>query len=160
MPQGAEAEVECEVSKESSLGYTRLVSRDEERRPLHMLVHLSPHFASGAERYVQRVWLHELGHVQGLWGHSEDPTHVLYAHFIAVDEPAPQELKMARWLWSIPQASHLGWYVQSDSNQAERRIVSSRAEAVFSPLSNSTADETVECRPWPPDSPVPRSADR
>jgi hypothetical protein len=160
VPRGSPAEVECEVFEESSLGYTRLVSRDGDRRPLHMLVHLSPRFAAGAERYVQRAWLHELGHVQGLWGHSQDPSHILYARFIAVDEPAAQELKMARWLWSIPQGTHLGWYVLSDSNQAEGRVMSSNTEAFLIQRSDPRGPGTVACHPWPPSSPAPPAADR
>jgi hypothetical protein len=152
VPRGSEAEVVCEVSEESSLGYTRLVSRDSQRRPLSMLVHLSPRWTPGAERYVQRAWLHELGHVLGLWGHSQDPTHVLYAHFIAVDTPSPQEVKIARWLWSIPSATHLGWYDRPDSNQDGRRVMLVPTPRLIIRPATATAIETVECRPWPPDS--------
>ncbi len=110
VPSGSECEVVCEVSEETRLGYTQILQRDEQRNPLRMKVHLSPRWAVGAEKYVRRAWVHELGHVLGLWGHSRDPRHILHGRFIAVDLPDSEEVRVARWLWSLPAASHMGWY--------------------------------------------------
>jgi hypothetical protein len=99
---GAAAEVRCEVSEETRLAYTQLVDADDHGRPLAMRVHLSPRWAPGSEHYVRRVYLHELGHALGLWGHSVDLQHILNGRAVIVDDIHPDEALVARWFWSLP----------------------------------------------------------
>jgi len=127
VPPGSSCEIACEIFDEASLGYTQLLQRDDEHRPLKMKIHLSPRWAVGAEKYVQRAWVHELGHTLGLWGHSRDPRHVLHGLFIAVDEPDPEEVRMARWLWSIPSGTHLGWFERPALETTSRGGIRPRA---------------------------------
>lgn len=150
---GEEAEVICEVTEESRLGYARRLDQDETGHPTLMLIHLSPRWAIGAERFVQRAWLHELGHVMGLWGHSRDPRHIMHGSYLAVDAPNPEECTALAWLWELPHASHLGWYRRpnSSSSAVQDRQPHEDQNAELEPgitrPRDARAAETVACHP-------------
>lgn len=99
---GVAAEVTCEVSEEARLAYTRLTDSDGEGRPLAMRIHLSPRWTAGSERYVRRVYVHELGHALGLWGHSLERLHILNGQAVVVDTIHRDEARVARWFWRLP----------------------------------------------------------
>ncbi len=145
-----EAEVICELSEESRLGYVRRLEEDPERHPLRMLIHLSPRWGLGTERYVRRAWLHELGHVLGLWGHSRDPRHLMHGRFIAVDAPHPEELLVLDWVWQLPHGTHLGWYRRSDSVEESMDPRAPRTKNLSpTPPPGPRANGTVDCHPTP-----------
>jgi hypothetical protein len=150
VPPGEPAEVRCEVSEDGRLGYTHLLERDRERRNVAMRIHLSPRWLDGAERYVRRVWYHELAHVLGLWGHSLDPAHILYHQAVFADAPHPHEVELVRWLWSMPHGTHLGWYrvpTREFPPAQPARPAVPRGSSLLTGCAGAMADGTGESRP-------------
>ncbi len=102
-----EWDVVCEVSNEPRLAYTELLERDENDLPLTMRVHVSPLYAPGSEAYVRRVYLHEFGHVLGLWNHSRERAHIMNGVAVTADSLHTDEVRAARWFWSLPNGIDL-----------------------------------------------------
>lgn len=99
---GASADVQCVVLEFDHLANTQLVAADEHGHPVAMRVQLSPRWSAGSERYVRRTYLHELGHVLGLWGHSRDLEHVVNGRAVIRDGLHRDEIRAVRWLWNLP----------------------------------------------------------
>jgi predicted Zn-dependent protease len=61
-------------------------------------------------KYIQAAVLHEFGHALGIWGHSPEPTDVMY--FSQVREPPPISARDINTLKRIyQQPTRLGWPV-------------------------------------------------
>ncbi|HAO12078.1 MAG TPA: peptidase [Planktothrix sp. UBA8407] len=61
-------------------------------------------------KYIQAAVLHEFGHALGIWGHSPEPTDVMY--FSQVREPPPISIRDINTLKRIyQQPTRLGWPV-------------------------------------------------
>jgi hypothetical protein len=112
VPTGADAQVRTTVAPEAQLAFTQLEREDEWGHPLAMRVHVSPRYVVGAERYVRRAYLHELGHVLGLWGHSRDRAHIMNGVAVTSDSIHADERRVARWLWALPNDCDLSFYVR------------------------------------------------
>jgi hypothetical protein len=102
VPPQEPADVVCEVLASDRLGFTQLVAVDATGHPTAMRVQLSPRWNEGAERYVRRAFLHEFGHVLGLWGHSRDLEHVVNGRAVIRDALHPDEIRALHWLWNLP----------------------------------------------------------
>ncbi|MGL6136626.1 MAG: matrixin family metalloprotease, partial [Planktothrix sp.] len=61
-------------------------------------------------KYIEAAILHEFGHALGIWGHSPEPTDVMY--FSQVREPPPISARDINTLKRIyQQPTRLGWAV-------------------------------------------------
>ncbi len=103
------AQVRCSVFEEAALGYTRALDRDAHRNPLRLVVHLSPRFSLEFPRYIRRAWLHEFGHVLGLWGHSRSLVHLVNGRAVIVDQPHDDEIRALHRLYALPRGFDLSW---------------------------------------------------
>lgn len=64
-------------------------------------------------KYIQAAALHEFGHALGIWGHSPEPTDVMY--FSQVREPPPISVRDINTLKRIyQQPTRLGWPVMGN----------------------------------------------
>lgn len=52
------------------------------------------------QEQVSKLVLHELGHAIGIWGHSKDPTDIMYTHPI-VSQLSPRDINTVRKLYKI-----------------------------------------------------------
>ena len=127
---GEEAEIVCTLTEETRLAYTKLLELDPEGRPLAMKIHLSPRWAPGAEKFVRRVYVHELGHALGLWGHTVDRSHIMNGIYVSSDRPHPDEIRIVGWLWGLPSGTNLSWYerAEGEPGSTERPRVHQSAE--------------------------------
>ena len=73
----------------------------------HFTIWLSP---TQTGKYIESAILHEFGHALGIWGHSPEPTDVMY--FSQVREPPPISVRDINTLKRIyQQPTRLGWPV-------------------------------------------------
>jgi hypothetical protein len=107
------SQVICTVAEEPPLGYTLILERDTRDNPLRLRVHLSPRFNPEFPRYIRRAWMHEFGHVLGLWGHSRSMLHLVNGRAVIVDDPHPDEIAALRRLYDLPRGFDLSWVVRS-----------------------------------------------
>lgn len=107
------ATIRCTVFEEDRAAFTRSEARDADGHPLRLRVHLSRRWIEDAPRYIRRIWVHELGHALGLWGHSRDLDHVVNGRAVITDRPHPHELAALELLFRLPRDFDLSWIRRS-----------------------------------------------
>jgi hypothetical protein len=82
---------------------------DDQGRPLRIHIILGNNYATLQQRpYAVRALVHELGHALFLWGHSQDPAHVLWGGGPPlVDTPSLEERKAAHLWRDLPEGLNL-----------------------------------------------------